>query len=125
MPKSSHLISLPLMISLAACGSNEAAPTDCSGNRLPTAPGEHDAKLTWAAPTTKSDGSPLTDLVGYRIYLGTKPDDLEQAIEICSPSITSWIVTGLSSGTWYFAVAAVDSENVESERTNVVSRHID
>src|SRR5689334_159450 len=27
--------------------------------------------LTWNAPTTNADGSPLTDLSSYRIYLGT------------------------------------------------------
>src|SRR5262245_44191460 len=29
--------------------------------------------VTWNAPTTNADGTSLTDLVGYRIYLDTTP----------------------------------------------------
>ena len=28
-------------------------------------------ELSWTPPTTKGDGSPMTDVVGYRIYFGT------------------------------------------------------
>src|SRR5258705_3518776 len=29
--------------------------------------------LGWNAPTTNADGTPLTDLAGYHVYLGTSP----------------------------------------------------
>src|SRR5262245_47628380 len=29
--------------------------------------------ISWNAPTTNSDGTRLTDLSGYRVYLGTTP----------------------------------------------------
>jgi hypothetical protein len=53
------------------------------------------------------------------------PDDLACLIEIRDPKVTTWKVTGLSPGTWYFAVASFDSGFVESDLTDVVSKRIE
>lgn len=53
------------------------------------------------------------------------PDDLPCLIEIRDPKVTTWKVTGLSPGTWYFAVASFDSGFVESDLTDVVSKRIE
>lgn len=83
------------------------------------------AQLSWNAPTTRADGSPFDDLAGYRIKYGITPDKLPCQVEIRDPKVTTWRVTGLSSGTWYFAVASFDSGLVESELSGVVSKRID
>ncbi len=80
--------------------------------------------LTWNAPTTSADGTPLTDLEGYRIYLGTSapacPGGSFHAVS--SPTSTpasgqtvSARIAGLTAGTMYFArVSAVDLAGNES-----------
>ncbi len=40
-----------------------------------------DATLSWDPPTTNADGTPLTDLAGYRIYYGTSSGSYSQNID--------------------------------------------
>jgi hypothetical protein len=78
------------------------------------------ATLTWSKPTQNEDGSPLTDLAGYRIYYGTS-SNLDRQLEIGNGSITTTSIEGLAAGTWYFAMTSVNSSGEESERTQRVS----
>jgi hypothetical protein len=79
------------------------------------------ATVTWAPPTLNTDGSTLTDLAGYRIYYGTSSATLTQVVDVSGATVTSQIISGLSSGTYYFAVAAVDSAGIASGLTNAAS----
>lgn len=72
------------------------------------------AQLTWNPPVQNTDGSALTDLTGYKVYYGTSASSLTQVVTISSPSASAYTVTGLSSGTWYFAVTAYTSSGTES-----------
>jgi hypothetical protein len=80
--------------------------------------------LAWKAPTSRIDGSPLTDLAGYRIYYGRMSGFYDFTIDIRNPGILTFVVEGLASGDWHFALAAYDSEDVESARSNEVLRNI-
>jgi hypothetical protein len=82
------------------------------------------ATLTWVPPTQNTDGTPVTTLSGYHIYYGTSASALTQSIVISSASTTSYEITGLSSGTWYFAVAADATDGTESAPSNVGSKTI-
>ena len=82
------------------------------------------ATLSWEAPTTRTDGSPLTNLAGYKIYYGRMPDTYDYTIEVTNPGVLTYVVEGLSSGEWFFALSAYDSGNSESNRSNEVSRII-
>jgi uncharacterized membrane protein SirB2 len=99
--------------------------TDCLGRPVSVPPAAGTALLSWDAPSTRTDGSPFDDLSGYRIKYGVMPDQLPCQIEIRDPKLTTWKVTGLSSGTWYFAVVSFDSGFVESDLSDVVSKRID
>lgn len=99
--------------------------TDCLGQPVSVPAPTGTAQLSWNAPTTRTDGSPFENLAGYRIKYGMSPDELPCLIEIRDPKVTRWKVTGLSPGTWYFAVASFDSGFVESELSGVVSKRID
>ena len=81
--------------------------------------------LSWERPTSRSNGSRLDNLVGYRIYGGTDPEALAPLAELCSPDATRWAITDLPSGTWYFRVTAIDDQNLESDPTAPVSKTID
>lgn len=99
--------------------------TDCLGRPVSVPAPAGTAQLSWNAPTTRTDGSPFDDLAGYRIKYGMSPDELPCLVEIRDPKVTTWKVTGLSPGTWYFAVASFDSGFVESDLSDVVSKRID
>ncbi len=82
------------------------------------------ATLSWSAPTQRTDGTPLTNLAGFRIYYGTSSNDLRYVIDVTDPGARSWVVEDLTSGTWYFAASALDAAGLESDRTNAVSKRI-
>jgi len=74
--------------------------------------------LTWTAPTTRTDGSPLTDLAGFKIYYGRMSGTYDYQIEINNPGILTYVVENLMSGDWYFALAAYDSQGIVSDRSS-------
>ncbi len=82
------------------------------------------ATLTWVAPTTRTDGSPLTNLAGYRLRYGNSPGNYPNTINITNPGLTTYVVSNLTSGTWHFVLAAYDSAGLESSNTNPVSKTI-
>jgi hypothetical protein len=82
------------------------------------------ATLDWMPPSENSDGSALTNLAGYTVYYGTSPDNLSQSIKVTNPGLSAFTVTGLTSGTWYFAVTSYSATGVESSRSGTVSTKI-
>jgi len=82
------------------------------------------ATLTWTAPTQRTDGSPLTDLTGYRVYWGTESRTYEHSAEIDNPTVTTYVINNLGSGTHYFATTAVSADGLESEYSNEASKTI-
>lgn len=82
------------------------------------------AILSWSVPTQNTDGSALVDLAGYRVYYGNNPNAMAQSININTVGMTTYVVTNLGSGTWYFAIKSVNSVGVESDMSNVASKTI-
>lgn len=84
------------------------------------------AHLSWNAPTTRDDGSPLplAELVGYRVYAGTAPETLIPLVEINDPITTEYTITNLTPATYYYAVSARNSYGTESGLSVVVSKTI-
>ena len=87
-------------------------------------PGSGSANLSWTAPTENTDGTPLTDLAGYHIYYGTSAGAWTSTITILSATETSYVVSGLASGTYYFTIVAFNSEGIDSADSNVGSKTI-
>ncbi|MBV9724804.1 MAG: fibronectin type III domain-containing protein [Gammaproteobacteria bacterium] len=82
------------------------------------------ATISWEAPTSNSNGSPLTDLAGYRIYYGSSPKGLSQTVQIRSVGLQTYVIENLEPGTWYFAVKSVATNGVESRLSDVVAKTI-
>ena len=115
------------LLVLAGCGggsdgSSSGGSSGSSGGSSSGATGS--AALSWAAPTSNSDGSALTDLAGYHVYYGTSSNLLNQDQSVSDANATSATVGSLAAGTWYFAVAAVNSGGVEGDLSNVASKTI-
>ena len=109
----------------ALVANTSSVATDCPGQPVTAPPPTGTALLSWQTPTVRTDGSLLDDLQGYRIQYGLAPDQLRCLVEIRNPDVTTWKVTGLATGTWYFAVVSFDSGFVESDLSGVVSKRID
>jgi hypothetical protein len=70
--------------------------------------------LTW-------DASDSPNIVGYKVYIGTASNNYSNPITIGNQ--TYYIISGLTSGTYYFAVSAYDASN-ESDKSNEVVKFI-
>jgi len=82
------------------------------------------ATLTWVAPSENTNGTPITDLAGYKISYGTSPGSLTQTIQVANPSATSYIVGNLGSGTYYFSVAAYTSDGMISAQSAAAEKTV-
>jgi hypothetical protein len=82
------------------------------------------ATLKWAQPVSKVNGSALDDLAGYRIAYGRNADDLDHSIFINDPTQTSYEFATLASGTWYFAIIAVNANGLEGPPTPPAAKSI-
>ena len=85
--------------------------------------------LSWNAPTTNADGSPLTDLASYRVYYGTSASpclgSTFQTVLSSSPTgggVVTYRLTGVQTGTTYFVqVTALDTSGNQSACSNQAS----
>ncbi len=82
------------------------------------------ATLNWTPPTENTDGTPVTNLSGYRIYYGNSAAAINESIQVANAGIATYVVNNLSPGTWYFEVRAYNSANMESSPSAVASKMI-
>ena len=82
------------------------------------------ATLSWLPPTTNTDGTPLTNLAGFKVYWGTTLGNYSSSATIMNPGLTRYVVENLTPNTYYFAVTAVNSAGVESVFSNAASKTI-
>jgi hypothetical protein len=80
--------------------------------------------LSWTPPTTNTDGSPLTNLAGYRVYWGTTAGTYPNSVTLNNAGLTSYVVSSLAPGTYHFAVSAMSSTGAESAKSNSGSKTI-
>ncbi|MEM8767352.1 MAG: LamG-like jellyroll fold domain-containing protein, partial [Pseudomonadota bacterium] len=79
--------------------------------------------LRWQAPTENVDGSPLTDLAGYRIYYGTDSRSYGNTVEVSDPGSTEASFTA-PSGDYYVTMTALDAEGNESAYSNEIVKAV-
>jgi hypothetical protein len=102
---------------LATISSSKSYTLTCSW-------GNGSSTVSWTKPTKNSDNSTLTNLAGYKVVFGNSASNLNQSKSINDANATSTTIAALGAGTWYFAVRAVNSSNVESGNSTVVSKSI-
>jgi hypothetical protein len=71
-----------------------------------------------------TNGTPLTNLSGYRVYWGTAAGNYPNGVTLNNPGLTSYVVGNLAPGTYYFVVTALSSAGVESQFSNTASKTI-
>ena len=85
----------------------------------PSIASPYSVTLSWYPPSTNADGTPLTDIKGYKVYYGTQSHDYDHKINV--GNVTKYKVTNLAGGVnYYFALTAYDRSGNESGYSNEV-----
>ena len=108
----------------SATASLSAFSITVTGTTGTTTPTTGSATVSWVAPTENSNGTALTNLAGFRVYYGTSSAALNQVVDVDNAQATSYKVSGLTTGTWYFAVTSITTAGVESAPSTVASKTI-
>jgi hypothetical protein len=82
------------------------------------------ATLYWTDPTQNTNGTPLTNFAGIRIYYGTSSASLNHVVQIPGATATNYTVANLAAGTWYFGATAYNTVGAESGLSKVGSKTI-
>jgi hypothetical protein len=80
--------------------------------------------VSWVAPTTNTNGTPLINLAGFRIYYGTSSTSLTQSTTVNNVAARSATISPLVPGTWYFKVRAINTSQVESSDSNIAAKSV-
>jgi hypothetical protein len=81
--------------------------------------------LSWTAPSTRSDGSPLSlsDIGGYRIYYGTTHASYNSKLDVANGTAQSATLSNLVAGTSYYLVMTTyDTGGAESGYSAEISK---
>ncbi len=87
-----------------------------------TAPGS--VIVSWDPPTQRDDGTPLTNLAGYRLRWGTAMGHYPNFESITNPGVATYVIDELPPGTYYLVATAYDSAGMESGYSNVATTTI-
>lgn len=80
-------------------------------------------QLSWYPPATNTDGSPINDLAGYRVYYGTTSGDYSNYVDV--GNVTTYQIGNLTDGqNYYFAATAYDTSGNESIYSNEINKFI-
>ena len=70
--------------------------------------------VNWSTPTQNTNGTPLVNLAGFRIFYGTDPNNLSQSAQIANPGLTSYVLSNLALSTWYIGLSDYTGSRVQS-----------
>jgi fibronectin type III domain protein len=107
------LVSLTLALSLAAC-TKQSLQEPTGGSAI----------LSWDPVKKDTSGKALRNLAGYKIHYGPSAKAMWYTIKVQNPGQTTYVVTDLFPGTWYFTVSAYTTSGTESAPSNVASKTI-
>jgi hypothetical protein len=88
-----------------------------------TTSGTTDITLSWVAPSEREDNTSiaLSEIAGYKIYIGTTKGKYIGSVTINDGSATSYTFSNMSSGTFYFAITTRDTDGRESQYSKEVT----
>ena len=88
--------------------------------------GTGSATLSWAIPSARTDGTSLSmsEIDGYKIYMGESNTQLDLIMDLNKSTTTTYTVTDLASGTYYFSVTTYDIQGNESAFSNIADKTI-
>jgi len=110
-------ISLTYAVLLIACSGSTESLNSSSSNGS--------AIISWQSPSRNTDGSALTNLSGHMIYYGLSADDLNNSLSASNVGLNVHVIENLKTRTiYYFAITSINSDDVESSYSPIVSKYI-
>jgi len=100
-------------------GGSTSGGTAGGGTTAP-APTTASVTLAWQPPTENTNGTPITDLAGYKIHYGTASANYTQVVSVDNSGLTRYVLENLAKGTYYFAITAFNSKGLESDLSGEV-----
>lgn len=117
--------------SLAGSGSSgtsgsgtSGSGTSGSGTSSPPTASTGNVTINWNPPTQNTNGSPLTNLAGFKIHYGTASQKYTHTVTVSNPGLVTYVIDNLTPGTYYFAVTAYSSAGAESPLSSEVSTKV-
>lgn len=110
----------PRWVPLSSVGMPSVVPP---ANPSPPPVGLGPGIVYWTAPTLDSAGQPLTDLTGFKVYIGTASGKYAAPVLLPVATLT-YDLSVLAPGTYYVAVTAVSASLGESASLAEVSEVI-
>ncbi|MCP4326195.1 MAG: hypothetical protein GY951_11070 [Psychromonas sp.] len=103
------------LIFLNGCGSETGkSPTTSLEQTDKTALEQQFILVSWLANMENSDGSQLTDLAGYNIYLGDSPTSIDFKYSFDDPQLTEAEIGPIVAGSYYLSISAYNASGAES-----------
>ena len=83
-------------------------------------------ELSWSAPSTRTDGEPLSlsDIDGYRLYYGKHKGEYVKGADIKDGAAQTATVTGVPVGKYYVVMTTYDINGVESDYSQSVRKTV-
>lgn len=110
------------LLSLIGCGGGGGGGSSTPSNSGPVDHSTYAVTLSWETPTSQSGGTPLADLAGYNLYLGTSPQSYTDVTDV--GKVKTYTITNLPGGTYYFVITAYDSAGSETEYSDEVKKTV-
>jgi len=101
--------------------SGSTTTTGSAGSTATTTVAGTSLTLGWVAPTENSNGTPITDLAGYKIHYGTASANYTKVVAVSNPSLSRYVLDSLESGTYFLAITAYNSKGIESTLSGEIS----
>jgi len=82
--------------------------------------------LSWTAPTTRSDGNPLSlaDIDGFRIYYGKSKGSYPNRADVKDGSAQSAVVENVPVGSYYVVMTTYDVNGLESSYSSAITKNV-
>ncbi len=123
-PAADSVGTYPDIVIAASDGWQSAALAPFSINVTSATANTGRATVRVVPPTENVDGTALTDLAGVTIFYGPSPADLSQQVQVAATTATSYTITNLPSGTWYFGGVAYTTTGLQSAMSSLVTATI-
>jgi hypothetical protein len=81
------------------------------------------ATVKWQPPTANTNGTSISNLAGYTIYYGTSATSYT-SVKVANPDLTSYVISNLSPGTYFFVVQAYNSSGMTSAYSSVATKTV-
>jgi cellulose 1,4-beta-cellobiosidase len=103
---------------------DDAGNTSTASSEVASTPINPNVPLTlaWNRPTVNKDGTPLNDLGGFKLYIGTNTRTYTSVIDV--GNATQYTLSNMAPGTYFFCTSSYDQLRNESAFSTEITKMI-